>query len=656
MESDRKLELQKSCCVEVPVITEPRSLHSHTWSNLDDTYLKEAESSKVFDGNDEHFDFSHFVVDCNANTCFPVPPKQLSMHTVTRIGNDELLLLGGYTDLFEFSRLTGLNDHINISIIDLKTYKYYKIDNDQQLSYSKYCSSNNIDSKMSQNEKQSSSQEEKDENKHEDSSGNHDIPCCRWGHTANYIPFLNAVLMIGGFDNTYNHQGIYLLYIIRDDNNYNVHMNPKSYKFVWFSVSYLNENIWCNIDSFHPRGLHSSIDRIVEKNEKSLQCEVYVFGGQFWFSTSVGYAYSNELLKFTFILPICSKSNNNNNDNNNNNKSNTITDIEKIELKFEMATFPVIDKKDTAIDDDDENHNNDNGDEHKENDPVGNDLIEYSKQFDILPRSQSALFFVTKTSTSSDGSGDNKDKDSSTMKDCDAENENKKNVLCDQLWIHGGLDNTTSFNDCWMIDLKTYKYVNISDTYPQYAKSCHILKIQQYQRPNVPKLNLTKYFYYYSNRNKKLYTLKQILVRISDADNNITVNNSTRSALFEIFEFNIQLKTWKLLWHSGMNKTVDFFAKFMISCGNAGSKVIRIGNTLCFIGGRPPNDKYSINFLTNIFGIVIPGITINWQMERLLWIGFLKKNKDTDASICHLAQLPKDLLLLIISFLRKHAW
>eukprot|EP00486_Rosalina_sp_Unknown_P015541 CAMPEP_0201593594 /NCGR_PEP_ID=MMETSP0190_2-20130828/191150_1 /ASSEMBLY_ACC=CAM_ASM_000263 /TAXON_ID=37353 /ORGANISM="Rosalina sp." /LENGTH=298 /DNA_ID=CAMNT_0048052843 /DNA_START=92 /DNA_END=987 /DNA_ORIENTATION=- len=101
-----------------------------------------------------------------------------------------------------------------------------------------------------------------------------DIPCCRFDHISEYIPMINSILFMGGFDSQCNYNEAKLLSLS---------------DMIWYDLEY-------QIDIDY-RAYHTSTTRLIEDKTGS-KWECYIFGGQY--CSGGPYIYHNDVVKFTF--------------------------------------------------------------------------------------------------------------------------------------------------------------------------------------------------------------------------------------------------------------------------------------------------------------------------------------------------------------------
>ena len=105
-------------------------------------------------------------------------------------------------------------------------------------------------------------------------------PCCRWAHSAEFLPSLNAIFFFGGFDSKCNFNDARLLFVD---------------SLAWHELSY-----GVQIDV---RAFHSTASRLLTQRSAGgtvqHKAEVLLFGGQF--CNGGPYEYHNDLFKFTFV-------------------------------------------------------------------------------------------------------------------------------------------------------------------------------------------------------------------------------------------------------------------------------------------------------------------------------------------------------------------
>ena len=125
---------------------------------------------------------------------------------------------------------------------------------------------------------------------------------------------------------------------------------------------------------------------------------------------------------------------------------------------------------------------------------------------------------------------------------------------------------------------------------------------------------------------------------------------------------------------SGLNIMINF--DFQRKKWTIVNDVWPIYDGFCFKGHTIIRSKYNGNWLETIGGLITPALpgrhrnhptkshfrlklyqNIDWSIERLLWIAYLKNKNDNDNNVkqssCLLSTLPKDIILSILKFLRK---
>lgn len=430
------------------------------------------------------------------------------------------------------------------------------------------------------------------------------IPCCRWAHSAEYIAPLNAIIMIGGFDSTYNWNDIRLLFF-----------NESQDIAAWYNLS-LESDMRC-------RALHSSCVRYITliDKEKGLQrglCQVYIFGGQY--CRGGPYEYNNEVFCIQFYdkmkayLPEKEKYIGKSEEI----KVTKMTDKDYIDIKHAFVTGGIVET-------------------------FGNDDDEYPQ-----PRSQNFSFL----------------------------DENM-----DKLWIYGGLNASTEFNDLWYLDLNNmkwnkYNYSLMNILNPPSIQSLHARNFR---------LNLYGDLFYYSPKQQKLLVLHCVagqntidrmqavmkrqdiifarslhMIHINDDNKELSkreleimdkeiikYNGFVKNIIdniYWIYVLNLKNGEWDLI-KDGVNNRLEYQI--------VASRLHRIGDKLWLIGGQDSGNQIKVNRLNNIIGFNIPSICISWKQERLIWIGNLKNDNNNK---CKLSNLPKAIVGFILSFFKQNVW
>eukprot|EP01083_Nonionella_stella_P105982 305205_1 len=99
-------------------------------------------------------------------------------------------------------------------------------------------------------------------------------PCCRFCHSAEYIPMINAIFFFAGFDSTCNFNDARLLCLDT---------------LTWYSMQHSCRSL---------RAHHASVTRLIQTDKGTHKFEVYLFGGMY--CQGGPYAFHNDMWKFTF--------------------------------------------------------------------------------------------------------------------------------------------------------------------------------------------------------------------------------------------------------------------------------------------------------------------------------------------------------------------
>eukprot|EP01084_Bolivina_argentea_P067524 122950_1 len=432
-----------------------------------------------------------------------------------------------------------------------------------------------------------------------------DYPCCRWGHTASYIAPLHAIIMIGGFDSTYNWNDIRLLFL--STNN----------KFgAWYQLS--------NRSNMDCKALHSSTVRYVKiiNKQKKLQrnlCEVYVFGGQF--CDGGPYEYNNDVFRIQFydeLKALDGKIQNENkyvseNENIYDGKKKPFVQTNTVSTWSENEKYPPPRSQHFAFIDKTNNRYCIYGglDSNTEfNDLWYLDLItkewneiKYSIHNILNPPNVNAL------------NAHNFRLNLYGDKFFYSSNQNKLLVM------HCVGDEDSLIRSARMISaMKTFKEImnnrkmDVNDD------------IKNDEKDNDKKQEELS-----MSIQTKVIQTAEILKRIKDN-------------IYWIYIFDLERKIWDILVDIGKEKP---------QAEITGAVMHRIGDRLWLIGGKDQGAAVRINRLNNVKGISFPTISISWKVEREIWIGNLKNDNNKQ---CYIKYLPKEIIGVVLSFFKQNVW
>eukprot|EP01083_Nonionella_stella_P072849 196575_1 len=228
------------------------------------------------------------------------------------------------------------------------------------------------------------------------------------------------------------------------------------------------------------------------------------------------------------------------------------------------------------------------------------------------------------------------------------------------LYVYGGCDARTTFNDLWRFDLNTHVWNEIIFKGPVFGPLAHGIAaenfvIQQVRKPCYFVSQLDQMIVIHHG---ELSNIQKQYVRSPDTvyefeqrmTGNICVTvekKHTRSphkrGLCWMFAFSLQEKRWDIIKSYIKQKPTDSnippFIK--LTC------FVRVGTYLVMMGG---GDRKKMFDLTQLYMLKIPQFrmmnTVSWSRERLLWIGHYKMEKQ-----CLLYRCPTHIIWHIIDFL-----
>eukprot|EP01083_Nonionella_stella_P072848 196574_1 len=262
------------------------------------------------------------------------------------------------------------------------------------------------------------------------------------------------------------------------------------------------------------------------------------------------------------------------------------------------------------------------------------------------------------------------------------------------LYVYGGCDARTTFNDLWQFDLNIHVWNKILCKGPILAPLTHGIEAKNFRVHAARKAcyfdrqldqmivihhgelsDIQKQYVQYSDT---VYEFEQRIARqtrmqvekwspalsafdmycasrpcsskssVSPAAphkrrrslSTIGILHQTRAARCHVFAFSLREKRWDIIKCNQIKHNLPPFIKH--TC------FVRVGMCLVMMGGG--EGKKVLNYMSKLYMLKIPRhrimSTVSWSRERLLWIGHYKRDKQ-----CMLYRCPKHIICHIVDFL-----